>query len=97
MLNIHRIDKVLISADGENFSPLGELEDVTLFTQYDESEENYKSFFYDKECTITGTIEHFNYRAWAVILSGKKLFGKCPKKIRRSRKYRYLLNYLRFK
>ena len=84
---VARTGRVFISADGEHFEPLGELKDVELPCSPD-TEKEYSSFF-SKDCTFTleGKIE-YGFRLF--LLTGKRLFLKCPKKIRRSRKWRWL-------
>lgn len=89
---IARNGQVFISADGEHFEPFGELKEVELVAN-PSFEKEYK-VFWNKEYTMTlqGKI---HYASYLFFRTGKKLFLKCPKKIRRSRKWRYLVNGFR--
>jgi hypothetical protein len=89
---VARNGRVFISADGEHFEPLGELKEVELSLNpcNPSPEKEYRSYL-SKECTLTleGEIE---YGSRLFLRTGKKLFLRCPKKIRRSRKWRKYKN-----
>ena len=84
-VRLARTGRVFISADGEHLEPLGELKDTELSSSPD-TESEFRAFF-NKDCTLT--LEgRLDIRTILFLRTGKKLFLKCPKKIRRSRKWR---------
>lgn len=76
---------IYMSIDGETFSPLGEVKGVEL-TCDPKYEEEYVSCFYNTSGTLT--IEgRLSLGSRLFLRTGKELFMRFPKKIKRSRKW----------
>lgn len=82
---------VFVSADGQHFEPLGEVKDIELSVTPSTFEKEYYCIW-DRECTVTvGSDMKINRGFILYLKTGKKLFLKCPKKLKRSRKWRELI------
>ena len=89
---VNRNGVVFIASDGVKFEPRGELKEVD-FSLHSNDEQFEKEYMcvWGKECTVTvqGNFR-INNGFLLYIKTGKELFLRCPKKIKRSRKWRAL-------
>ena len=84
---------ILYSSDRHEYKTLGTIKDIELSSSI-ETDKKALCYFKSSPCEFTASIPQgiFPLRFLAYIITGKKLFLKCPKKIRRSRKWKSIID-----